>query len=244
MTRNFKVIVAGVNRFISGDYQTQIELNSQGEFSQLADCLNEMALTISENIEQLKSIEKLRKELVANVSHDLRTPIAITHGYIETLLMKNNSMSAEEREHFLQIVLNSTENLEKLVADLFELSKLESEKVELKFVKINLCELTHDISSRFKILAKKKGVELKVIATDMGIIEVDVVLIERAIQNLIENAIKFTPKGGEVLIQVTRSDRELRFSVKDSGTGIGEEYLPFVFDRYKKIEAETKNNKG
>jgi len=244
LTRNFKVIVAGVNRFISGDYQTQIELNSQGEFSQLADCLNEMALTISENIEQLKSIEKLRKELVANVSHDLRTPIAITHGYIETLLMKNNSMSAEEREHFLQIVLNSTENLEKLVADLFELSKLESEKVELKLAKINFSELTHDVSSRFKILANRKGVELKVMATDMGIIEVDVVLIERAIQNLIENAIKFTPKGGEVLIQVTRSDRELRFSVKDSGTGIGEEYLPFVFDRYKKIEAETKNNKG
>ena len=155
LTRNFKVIEDGVARFRSGDYNNQIELKSQGEFTHLADCLNEMATTISENIDQLKSIEKLRKELVANVSHDLRTPIAITHGYIETLLMKNNTMNAEDRERFLKIVLNSTENLEKLVADLFELSKLESEKVELKLEEISLCEFAHDISNRYKILAEK-----------------------------------------------------------------------------------------
>lgn len=244
LTRNFKVIEAGVNRFRKGEYQSQIELNSQGEFSHLAECLNEMATTISGNIEQLKSIEKLRKELVANVSHDLRTPIAVTHGYIETLLMKNNSMSAEDRERFLKIVLNSTENLEKLVADLFELSKLESEKVELKKDKINLCELTHDISSRFKILAENKGVDFKVKATEMGTVEIDVALMERVIQNLVDNAIKFTPKGGDVIIEVDKIGTKFRFCVKDTGVGIGEQSLPFVFDRYKKLDTDTENDTG
>lgn len=244
LTRNFKVIEAGVNRFRKGEYQSQIELNSQGEFSRLADCLNEMATTISGNIEQLKSIEKLRKELIANVSHDLRTPIAVTHGYIETLLMKNNSMSVEDRERFLKIVLNSTENLEKLVADLFELSKLETEKVELKNDKINLCELTHDISSRFKILAENKGLDFNVKASEMGIVEIDVALMERVIQNLIDNAIKFTPKGGDVSIQVEKVGTKFRFCVKDTGAGIGEQSLPFVFDRYKKLDTDTKNDTG
>ena len=243
LTRNFRVIEEGVNKFQNGDYKSRIELNSQGEFTHLADCLNEMATTISDNIEQLKSIEKLRKELVANVSHDLRTPIAVAHGYIETLLMKNNTMSAEDRERFLKIVLNSTENLEKLVADLFELSKLESEKVELKLDKINLSELVHDVSSRFKILADKSKIHFNVNASEIGLVEVDVALIERVIQNLIENALKFTNEYGEVEVSVTKLINSFRLKVRDTGIGIGEQSLPFVFDRYKKLDSD-KNDTG
>ncbi len=244
LTRNFKVIEDGVARFRSGDYNNQIELKSQGEFTHLADCLNEMATTISENIDQLKSIEKLRKELVANVSHDLRTPIAITHGYIETLLMKNNTMNAEDRERFLKIVLNSTENLEKLVADLFELSKLESEKVELKLEEISLCEFAHDISNRYKILAEKKGVDFEVNASEMGTVKVDVALMERVIQNLVDNAIKFTPQGGTVAVDIVKNKGAFQVSISDTGIGIGEQSLPFVFDRYKKLDSDSKNDTG
>jgi len=244
LTRNFKVIEEGVNRFRKGDYQYKIKLNSQGEFTHLADCLNEMATTISGNIEQIRSIEKLRKELVANVSHDLRTPIAVAHGYIETLLMKNNSMSAEDRERFLKIVLNSTENLEKLVADLFELSKLESEKVELKLDQINLSELIHDLSSRYKLLAEKKDINFRLKASVMGIVEVDVALFERVVQNLVDNAIKFTPDGGEVEVSVAKIGTKLQLKVKDTGIGIGEQSLPFVFDRYKKLDSDKENDTG
>ena len=244
LTRNFKVIEEGVGRFSKGDYNSHIELNAQGEFTHLADCLNEMAATISDNIEQLKGIEKLRKELIANVSHDLRTPIAVTHGYIETLLMKNNSMSSEDRERFLKIVLNSTENLEKLVADLFELSKLESEKVALKLDYMNLSELVQDVSSRFKIMAENKEIDFHINATERGMVQLDVALMDRVIQNLLENAIKFTPKGGSVKINVVKSQGVFKLSVKDSGIGIDENHLPYVFDRYKKLDSETNNQSG
>lgn len=244
LTRNFKVIEDGVARFRSGDYINKIELKSQGEFTHLADCLNEMATTISDNIDQLKSIEKLRKELVANVSHDLRTPIAITHGYIETLLMKNNSMSAEDRERFLKIVLNSTENLEQLVADLFELSKLESEKVELKKEEISLCEFAHDISNRYKLLAEKKGVSFEVNASEMGTVKVDIALMERAIQNLVDNALKFTPEGGTVSVDIVKKHGSFQVCVSDTGIGIGDQSLPFVFDRYKKLDSDNKRDTG
>ena len=182
--------------------------------------------------------------MVANVSHDLRTPIAVAHGYIETLLMKNNSMSAEDRERFLKIVLNSTENLEKLVTDLFELSKLESEKVELKLDQINLSEFIHDLSSRYKLLAEKEDINFRLNASVMGIVEVDVALFERVVQNLVDNAIKFTPEGGEVEVSVTKIGAKLQLKVKDTGIGIGEQSLPFVFDRYKKLYSDKKNDTG
>lgn len=244
LTRKFNVIEQGITNFKQGDYHRKIELKGQGEFSHLADTLNSMAETISENIEQLKSIEKLRKELIANVSHDLRTPIAVTRGYIETLLMKNDSMTAKEREHFLNIVLDSTENLEQLVTDLFELSKLESEKVPLKLEQVNICELLNDMSSRFKLIAEKKGINFKVDACQMGAVQIDIALVERVIQNLVENAIKFTPAGGEVTLAVKKGENDFKVSVSDTGVGIAEQYLPFVFDRYKKVASDTKNNTG
>jgi signal transduction histidine kinase len=244
LTRNLKVIEEGVANFSKGRYDKRIELTSQGEFSHLALCLNDMAGTISRNIDQLKAIEKLRKELVANVSHDLRTPIAVVRGYIETMLMKNVDMSSEDREKYLNVVLGSTKNLENLIADLFELSKLESEKVELNRERVNLMELLNDLSLRYKIIAEQKELELELVGNDMGVVEVDIPLMERAIQNLIENSMKFTPKGGKVTVEVSRKDDLLQLFVRDTGVGIAKEYLPFVFDRYKKLDSDKSQNAG
>lgn len=244
LTRNLKIIEDGVAEFSKGKYDQRIQLPSQGEFSHLAHCLNDMAGTISNNIDQLKSIEKLRKELVANVSHDLRTPIAVVRGYIETMLMKNEEMSSEDREKYLNIVLSSTQNLENLVSDLFELSKLDSEKVELKKERVNLLELLNDLSLRYKIIADQRSLEFEVVGVDMGIVEIDIALMERAIQNLIENSMKFTPKGGKVTIELKRVKQSLLLTVKDTGVGIAEEYLPFVFDRYKKLDSDKTHNAG
>lgn len=245
LTRNFRVIEEGVIKFSNGNYSNKIELKSQGEFTHLANCLNEMATTISSNIDQLKSIERLRKELVANVSHDLRTPIAIVHGYIETLLMKNSELSPEERERFLKIVLNSTENLEKLVADLFELSKLESEEAHLNLERVNIADLVSDISSRYKIISEQKQIDFKVMIMAEGTVEVDVAMMERVIQNLVDNALKFTPSGGEVVLCVQKGEEgKLVVQVKDTGIGIGESSLPFVFDRYKKLDSDKKSSPG
>lgn len=246
LTKNLKVIEKGVANFSEGNYDQRIQLHSKGEFSHLAQCLNDMAGVISGNIEQLKSIEKLRRELVANVSHDLRTPIAVIHGYIETMLMKNESMSIEDRERFLKIALGSTENLENLVTDLFELSKLDSEKVELKKEKVNISELLNDLSNRYKLLAEKGDLTFEVTGEKekVGFVEIDIALMERAIQNLIENSMKFTPRGGKVCVDIEMKNESVLLKIKDTGVGIAEQYIPFVFDRYKKIDSDQYNSAG
>ena len=190
-------------------------------------------------------MENLRKELVANVSHDLRTPLAIIHGYAETLAMKGKDLSDSDREKYLQNILKSTENLEKLVGELFELSKLESNKVKLNKEKVNLSELLNDIVGRYQVLAHKKNISLKLnVAMVLQHVQIDIALMERAIQNLLENALKFTPEGGVVTFRVTGENNFLKVEIQDSGVGIEEEYLPFVFDRYKKLSHDLQNNPG
>lgn len=244
LTKNLRIIQRGVERFEQEDFSTEIEINSKGEFGQLASTLNSMANTIDGNIKQLKSMENLRKELVANVSHDLRTPLAIIHGYAETLVMKDKEVNDEDRVKFLSNILKSTENLEKLVSELFELSKLESNKVKLKKEKVNLSELLNDIVGRYQLLAKQKEITLSLNVNMGSYVEIDIALMERAVQNLVENALKFTPESGMVQLKVTSENQFIKVEIQDNGVGIEEEYLPFVFDRYKKVSKEKENNPG
>ncbi|MFT6716076.1 MAG: signal transduction histidine kinase [Saprospiraceae bacterium] len=244
LTKNLRIIQKGVERFEQEDFSNKIKLNSKGEFADLAQTLNNMADTIDGNIKQLKSMESLRKELVANVSHDLRTPLAIIHGYAETLVMKDDTISKEDRVKFLNNILKSTNNLEKLVSELFELSKLESNKIKLKKEKVNLSELLNDIVGRYQILANKKEISLTLKVEGVSYVQIDIALMERAIQNLVENALKFTAERGEVKLKVSEQNGFLKVEVQDNGVGIEEEYLPFVFDRYKKLSKDKDNNPG
>lgn len=244
LTKNLGVISKGVQRIEGGNFSEPIQLKTKGEFCELAGTLNSMATTIDGNIKQLKAMESLRKELIANVSHDLRTPLAIIHGYAETLVIKKEELSEEQKSQFLGNILKGTENLERLVKELFELSKLESNQVNLKKEKVNLAELLNDIVSRYQILAKKKEISLSLEVQMSSHVLVDISLMERAIQNLVENALKFTQEGGAVVLKISGENNFLKVEVKDSGVGIEEEYLPFVFDRYKKVAGDKINNSG
>ncbi|MFT6747887.1 MAG: signal transduction histidine kinase [Glaciecola sp.] len=244
LTKNLRIIQKGVERFEQEDFTTKIELTSKGEFADLAQTLNSMADTIDGNIKQLKSVESLRKELVANVSHDLRTPLAIIQGYAETLVMKDEVISKEDRVKFLGNILKSTNNLEKMVAELFELSKLESKKVKLKKEKVNLSELLNDVVGRYQILASKSEISLTLSIDEISYVEIDIALMERVIQNLVENALKFTPEKGHIKLKVSEKNGYLKVEIQDNGVGIEEEYLPFVFDRYKKLSSDKEHNTG
>lgn len=128
-TRYLRTIIKTVKRFKEGDMNARIPTKSGTELNEVALAFNDMAATLVSNIDRLKVVEKMRKEMIANVSHDLRTPLAITQGYIETLLIKPDLSESERQEH-LQTALRSTENLKKLVDQLFELSKLESSDIK------------------------------------------------------------------------------------------------------------------
>ncbi|MEM6360257.1 MAG: HAMP domain-containing sensor histidine kinase [Bacteroidota bacterium] len=244
--KNLNRIIATVKSFQNGEMSARIEVSEGGGINDLAIAFNEMADTIVGNIENLKSMENLRRELVGNVSHDLRTPLAVIHGYIETLMIKRTSLSEEDREKYLKIILESTEKLKKLVEELFELSKLEAKQVTPKKEPFFIQELINDLIQKFEILASEKNIKLKTSTLpNKALVNADVSLIERVLQNLIDNALKFTPHYGEISIDIDNTDQFVEIKVSDNGPGIPKEQIPFIFDRYhigdKRISLDNNN---
>jgi len=248
ITKNLNKIITQVKEFKKGDMSARIPVKKTGGINDLAIAFNEMADTIVGNIENLKSMENLRRELVGNVSHDLRTPIAVIHGYIETLMIKKDSLSEIEREKYLKIILESTDKLRKLVDELFELSKLEAKQINPIKEPFFIHELIHDICQKFQILASEKKVDIKATEKkEAPLVYADVGLIERALQNLLDNALKFTPEGGTITVDIDDKDEFVQIKVSDTGSGIPKDQIPFIFDRYhigdKRISLD-KNSTG
>ncbi len=247
ITRYLNQIIEVVKRFKEGKLEERIPVKSSGELKVLALTFNEMAEKILNNIEDIKATENLRRELVANVSHDLRTPISIIHGYVETLLMKESSLTDQERTQYLNTVLESTERLKKLVADLFELSKLEAKEIQPHKEPFFISELIQDISHKHKLMAQEKNITIvPVVDNNTPMVNADISLIERVLQNLMDNAIKFSNDGGIITIETHQFDDLVEVKITDTGKGIPEEDLPYVFDRYfnfSKSSAVAENSK-
>lgn len=235
ITKNLNRVIQIVNKFKNGDYSARINLKSRGELKMLADTFNEMADTTVKNIEGLKGLERLRRELLANVSHDLRTPITSIYGYAETLLLKTNENNTGEQQRYLNIILQNTEKLKNLVDELFEFSKLEAKQVKLNPEPFSIAELVQDVTAKYKILADKKNIAIAtILPDDLPLIYADIALVDRAIQNLVDNAIKYTREGGKISFEFRKVENAIQVNIKDTGCGIPEDDLPLIFDRYHK----------
>jgi signal transduction histidine kinase len=240
ITRNLSKIINVIRKFKDGDLNARIKLKGGGELGEFADSFNEMADTIVSNIEEIKTMDNLRRELVANVSHDLRTPLATIQGYIETILMKADSISDEDKKKYMQTIFGSTERLKNLVEELFELSKLEARETVPNPEPFSIAELVQDIQQKNLIIAEPKKIDLSLeFPFDLPLVYADIGMMEKVLQNLLDNAIKFTPMGGNITISLLPQKEEIFLSVKDTGTGINSNDLPHIFDRYQKTERTT-----
>ncbi|MFC1777366.1 sensor histidine kinase [Pseudomonadota bacterium] len=218
------------------------------EIGQLEFAFGAMANKLYEQFENLKKTDQLRRELVSNVSHDLRTPLASMHGYVETLLIKNDELSADKRREYLEIARKHTKRLGELIGDLFELSKLDSASIHPSVEAFSLAELLHDIVHEYELDAHKRDVRLTIEApNDAAIVYADIGLMQRVLENLIRNALKFTPSGGKIDIRIDRKPGAVLVAIEDTGCGIAEEDLEHVFDRFYRAENATQtgsNNAG
>lgn len=248
ITKNYAKILSVMQQFRQGDLNARVEFKSMGDERQLGEMFNEMADILTINIDKLKQVENLRRELIANVSHDLRTPIAIIRGYVETLQMKEETITIEERKQYINTVRESAEKLERLVNELFELSKLEANQVLAKKEPFIISELVSDISNKYQLIAKTKNISIStVLSKELPPVFADVSLIERVMQNLIDNALKFTPNGGKIEIKTIKStDNNIEISVTDNGIGIPENDREQIFARYYKANnfTDLKNSTG
>jgi signal transduction histidine kinase len=183
---------------------------------------------------------------VANVSHDLRTPIASLHGYLETLLLKEGQLSREEQRTYLQIALNHSEKLAALVADLFELARLDSGEIRIHDEPFMLAELVQDVLLKFQLASQRSGVTLDAdFPKDLPFVSADIKLIERVLDNLVENALRHTASGGTVKVLLRPQGEAVTVQVADTGRGIPEVDLNRIFDRfYQAHEGDRSSNDG
>ena len=208
---------------------------SGDEIDRLKVAYDAMSLRIGEQIEALKEADSMRREIVTNVSHDLRTPLASLKGYLETLVMKGDSLAAEEREDYLETALQNTAELERRVEELFELAGLDSPDLRIAREDFPLGELADAVVQKFQVRAAEKGISLESKYPEgLPLVNGDMDLVGRVLENLFENALRCTGRGGAITLTLTLAPRPdgVGVSLTDTGSGISRDDLPHIFDRY------------
>lgn len=234
-TRKLTRLATLMERFRDGDFREPPPPGEEGgdEIDRIGATFRGMARRITSQMEELEEKDRLRRELVAQVSHDLRTPLASLHGYLETLTLKHGELAPEEEREYLATATRHSERLGKLVSELFELAKLDARELELERETFSLAELVQDVVQEFKLRAAEKGVLLEA-ALEGGpsVVSADIRLVERVVENLVENALRFTPAGGRVTVRLSG----LKLEVRDTGCGIPLNEIPQIFDRFYRTE--------
>ena len=245
LTRPLRSLSDAVRAFQKGERGRRVEARGRDEVAALGRSFNDMAATIEADMEKLREAERMRKELIGNISHDLRSPLASIRGYLETILLRDALLSPEERGRFLEISLKNTASLQRLVEELFELVKLDTRQVQLKREPFQAADLAQDAVLKLKPRADGAGVSLTVESQqDLPLVRGDIGLVERVLTNLIENALAFTPAGGSVRVALSGENGAVRVSVIDTGTGILPEDLPHIFDRFYRADRSRDRSRG
>jgi two-component system, OmpR family, phosphate regulon sensor histidine kinase PhoR len=201
-------------------------------------------LLVFHDITEMKKLEQMRKDFVANVSHELKTPVTSIKGFTETLI--DGAMNNKETlEAFLSIILKESDRLQTLIQDLLELSKIEQHGFKLTIQEINLHTLLSEVLAILSGKAQAKNIKLDLISKqDQVIIQADMDRLKQIFINLIANAITYTPPEGEVKIILLEHGENIRIHVKDTGVGIKKEEIPRIFERFYRVDRARSRNSG
>jgi signal transduction histidine kinase len=245
VTSRLRTMTGAVRQFSTGDHDARVTVASEDEIGQLGTAFNQMADTITENVRRLKANDDLRRELIANVSHDLRSPLANIQGYLETVLMKEETLTPQQRREYLDTALGNVQMLSRLVTELFELSKLDARQMQPEREPFSIAELAQDTTLKFQPRAEESAIKLKVdVPRDLPLVYGDIGMIDRALSNLLENALRYSKAEGEVTISVSPEIDGIGVSVSDTGDGIPAEDLPYIFDRFYRVEKSRNKAEG
>jgi two-component system phosphate regulon sensor histidine kinase PhoR len=229
--------------FVEGNSATWVEATGT-LIPPLDDQRGPWALFVLHDITKQKRLESVRKDFVANVSHELRTPLSVIKGYIETLV-DGRDMPVEDRERFLRTIQRHTERLNSLLEDLLALSRLESINPELHREPISLSTLITGLIDDYRARPTTTGHSLN-FALDPAVSEIliDPLKITQVFENLLENALKYAPRGSHIDISTRLHANDVEICVRDNGPGIPEADLPHIFERFYRVDKGRSREKG
>ena len=221
--------------------------SSSDEISSLGNSYDAMAKRIAEQFELLQAQDKNRRSFIANISHDLRTPLTATQGYLEMLQHKYDALDDEQRQRYLNVSLKHSKRLQSLISDLFELAKLDDYAEELNTEIFSLNDIVSDVIQGYQPLAHTRKIDL---TYDTGesrlLIKGDLAMIDRAVSNLTGNALQYTQEGGDVKLSVSAStdadSERVNFTIEDNGPGIDPGQIDNIFKRFHR--ADNEHNEG
>lgn len=219
-----------------GNFQNRIEVESGDEVGQLAQSFNNMA-------ESLEKTENSRQKFIANISHDLRSPLTSIQGFISAIA--DGTIPPERQSHYLNIVLEETARLTKLANDMTDLSKVEAGAINLELCEFDINDMIRDSLNVFETRLSAKKIRTQAIfEEEVTAVLADPNMIQRVIQNLLDNAVKFTPQDGEITVETTVKGEKVFVSVRDNGEGISREEQKKVFERFFKADSSRGLDKG
>ncbi|MBN2619374.1 MAG: HAMP domain-containing histidine kinase, partial [Spirochaetales bacterium] len=237
LTQRLRRLTVGVKAFEDGNFKYRVNIKGKDELAKLGKAFNDMAQSIEDGLDKLHLAEKQRGELIANISHDLRSPLTSIRGYLETILLKDDNLSLSERREYIDISLKNISNFQKLVEELFELAKLEAKQIEPQLISFSLAELIQDVIMKVRPLSDRKNIVINYSYPSQFLSVLgDIGMIERVITNVLENGISHTPIGGNINVIFTISENLQVLKIVDNGPGIPNEDLPHIFERFYKSD--------
>jgi signal transduction histidine kinase len=239
--RRLKAVQEATERLGAGDLDARAPDNGGDEVAAVARSFNTMAVELASRARALEASDNARRQLLADVSHELMTPLTAMRGYIETLGMSELKLDPPTRGRYLQIVTEETHRLENIIGDLLDLARLEGGGTTMRRERVDVKAIFGRVAARHEREMQERGVRLvQRIEPGAEFVIGDSDRLEQALQNLAANALRHTPEGGEIILSSAAVTDGSMLSVRDTGMGIPEEHLPLNFERFYKVDAARK----
>jgi signal transduction histidine kinase len=236
--RRLRALEDAAQRLGAGDLSARASQRGGDEIARVAAAFNRMAGELETRDAALRTSDALRRQMMADVSHELKTPLTAMRGYIETLRMPEITLDADRRDRYFETIDSETRRLERIVKDLLDLARYEGGGVVLQRRLFDIERLFTNVAGRHDRDAQTKGVAIRIhVDAHADQVVADPDRIEQAIENLVGNALRHTPAGGTITLSATQADGVATVSVSDTGVGIAPEHLAHVFERFYKVDS-------